>query len=252
METISPLNGAARKHRKAIAIRDPEKTSGRILAAALTEFAAKGFAGARVDAIARRAGINKRMLYHYFGDKEALFRAMLRKKIAERQALDQALTGNPEDNVPFWFASACQDPDWVKLLEWEALQYPKRKIIEQSKRIGAAAYALKRIRQGQSLGRLSAELDPAQMLLTFRSLTFFPIAFPQITRMITGREVGDPKFQRDRIEFLKKFAQAFRPRPADQAPLGTRISTRTRIDAAAGFHSPPRSKSVPRRTGILA
>ena len=118
MRTLSPLNGVTRKNRKAIASRDPEKTSGRILAAALTEFADKGFAGARVDAIARRAGINKRMLYHYFGDKEALFRAMLRKKIAERQVQDRALTGNPEDNVPFWFVSACQDPDWVKLLEW--------------------------------------------------------------------------------------------------------------------------------------
>jgi AcrR family transcriptional regulator len=62
-----------------------------------------GFAGARVDAIARRAGINKRMLYHYFGDKEALFRAVLRKKIGERQEFDQALTGNPEENIPFWF-----------------------------------------------------------------------------------------------------------------------------------------------------
>src|SRR5271154_5010195 len=100
------------------ATRNPGRTCERILSAALHEFAAKGFAGARVDAIARRAGINKRMLYHYFGDKEALFRAVLRKKISERQALDQALTGNMEENVPFWFASACQDMDWVRLLEW--------------------------------------------------------------------------------------------------------------------------------------
>ena len=51
----------------------PERTRERILSAALKEFAAKGFAGARVDAIARRAAINKRMLYHYFGNKEKLF-----------------------------------------------------------------------------------------------------------------------------------------------------------------------------------
>ena len=50
------------------------------------EFAANGFAGARVDFIARRAAINKRMLYHYFGNKEHLFREVLRLKMAERQA----------------------------------------------------------------------------------------------------------------------------------------------------------------------
>ena len=54
------------------ATRDPDRTRGRILAAAIAEFAANGLAGARVDAIARRAGSNKRMLYHYFGDKEGL------------------------------------------------------------------------------------------------------------------------------------------------------------------------------------
>jgi AcrR family transcriptional regulator len=48
--------------------RDPGRTRRRILAAALAEFSAKGFAGARVDAIARRAKGNKRMLYHYFGN----------------------------------------------------------------------------------------------------------------------------------------------------------------------------------------
>src|SRR5450432_2914601 len=49
------------------ATRNPGRTRERILSAALKEFAAKGFAGARVDTIARRAAINKRMLYHYFG-----------------------------------------------------------------------------------------------------------------------------------------------------------------------------------------
>src|SRR5256885_11222062 len=46
-----------------------------------SEFAGGGFAGARVDVIARRARINKRMLYHYFGNKEKLFREVLRRKI---------------------------------------------------------------------------------------------------------------------------------------------------------------------------
>ena len=48
--------------------RDPERTRAAILRAATAEITAKGLTGARVDAIAVRAGVNKRMLYHYFGD----------------------------------------------------------------------------------------------------------------------------------------------------------------------------------------
>ena len=57
--------------------RDPEATRAAILAAATDEFAAYGLGGARVDRIAERAGINKRMLYYYFGQKEDLFLAVL-------------------------------------------------------------------------------------------------------------------------------------------------------------------------------
>jgi hypothetical protein len=39
----------------------------------------------------------------------------------------------------------------------------------------------------------------------------FPVAFPQLTRLITGRSVSDPRFQKERAAFLKKFAHAFRP-----------------------------------------
>ena len=57
--------------------RDPDASRQRILAAATEEFATKGFGEARVDEIAQRAGINKRMLYHYFGNKDELFQAVL-------------------------------------------------------------------------------------------------------------------------------------------------------------------------------
>src|ERR1700722_16092312 len=102
--------------------RNPERTRERILVAALKEFSAKGFAGARVDVIARRAAINKRMLYHYFGGKEDLFKAVLRRKISERQAWAEASSGEPTETLPFWFEAACKDADWIRLLEWEALQ----------------------------------------------------------------------------------------------------------------------------------
>lgn len=190
--------------------RNPHRSRERILSAALKEFAAKGFAGARVDAIARRASINKRMLYHYFGDKEELFKAVLRRKISQRQAWADTLSGEPEETLPFWFEAACNDADWVRLFQWEALQGNWRKVIDENERLENVVRALDRIRQRQARGQISGELDPRHVMLTMRSLVMFPVAFPQLTRLITGKSVFDPKFQKEHSEFLKKFAAAFR------------------------------------------
>jgi AcrR family transcriptional regulator len=65
----------------------------RILQAAGSEFACRGPFGARVDAIARAAGMNKRLLYHYVGDKEALFAAVVERGLTR---LTEA-GGRPED-----------------------------------------------------------------------------------------------------------------------------------------------------------
>jgi TetR/AcrR family transcriptional regulator len=195
----------------AVAERNPERTRERILSAALQEFAANGFAGARVDAIARRAAINKRMLYHYFGNKEHLFREVLRRKIAERQASAEGLSGDPAESLPFWFKLSCKDADWVRLLEWEALQDADNQLIDGTGRRALATRALGRIRKQQALGYLSGAFEPGHLLLAMRSLTTFPMAFPQLTRLFTNRSVSDPHFQKQYAEFLKKFAAAFQP-----------------------------------------
>jgi len=193
------------------ATRNPQRSRERILSAALKEFAAKGFSGARVDFIARRAAINKRMLYHYFGNKEGLFKAVLRRKITERQAWAENLSGDPAESLSFWFEAACKDTDWVRLFEWEALQGNAQTVIDEKIRQAATARGLERIRQRQTRGQISAELDPRHVMLAMRSLTMFPAAFPQLTRLIMGRSVSDPKFQRERAEFLRRFAVALRP-----------------------------------------
>src|SRR5260370_3476413 len=77
-------------------VRDLNRTREKILAAALAEFSARGFAGARVDAIARRARVNKRMLYYCFGAKQDLYREILRRKIADRA---EFLESSPDDSA---------------------------------------------------------------------------------------------------------------------------------------------------------
>jgi AcrR family transcriptional regulator len=189
--------------------RNPQQSQQRILDAALAEFAAKGFAGARVDVIARQARINKRMLYHYFGDKEGLFRKVLRRKISERAAWLASAPEEPSEYLPYWFQLACRDRDWVRLLEWEALQWGEKKVIDEKRRKESISRAIGRMRERQQKGLISGEYDPAQLLLAMMSLTAYPLAFPQLTRLVTGRSISDPQFQTAREKFLRQFASAF-------------------------------------------
>jgi AcrR family transcriptional regulator len=201
--------------RKAVTPRDPDRSKERILTAALKEFSARGFAGARVDMIASRAAINKRMLYHYFGNKEGLFRAVLRRKIAERQAWNAATPEQPAEYLPLLFELACKDADWIRLLEWEALRGGEKPVIDEAERRAAAARGVERIRRRQASGHLSDQFDARHVLLAIIGLTMYPVAFPQLTRLITGRNVSDPIFQRERREFLRKFAAAFSPQKSN-------------------------------------
>ena len=78
-------------------MRDADATKARILAAAKSEFARLGLAGARVDEIADKADANKRMIYHYFGSKEDLFRIVLEDAYLDIREAEQELK---LDNLP--------------------------------------------------------------------------------------------------------------------------------------------------------
>lgn len=74
----------------------------RILAVAALEFAERGYAGARVDRIARRARVNKAMLYYHFGSKQTLYRALLRQIFSHAAARLQAVAASdatPEQKI---------------------------------------------------------------------------------------------------------------------------------------------------------
>jgi TetR/AcrR family transcriptional regulator len=203
-------------------VRDPERTKSRILAAAEKEFAAKGFAGARVDAIARRARINKRMLYHYFGNKQELFRAILRHKLLDPEHSPYQYRG-PEpvdlaDLMVYFCRVAIQNTDFIRLLEYEGLAAGNGRVIAEEERRADEARSIDQLRQRQAEGTLPGDLDPAQLLLSFMALNSFPVAFPQLTRLVTGLAPSDPEFQRQRSEFLRRLAAYLRPRPLCPEP----------------------------------
>jgi AcrR family transcriptional regulator len=197
--------------------RNPQQSRERILEAALAEFAAKGFAGARVDSIARQAKINKRMLYHYFGDKEVLFREVMRRKIADRAAWLASAPEYPAERLPFWFELATRDRDWIRLLEWEALQWGDEKVIDEERRKEAIGAALTKFRQLQDKGIISAEFDCGQLMLSMMALTAYPLAFPQLARLITGTAVSDPEFQKQRSSFLRQFGDLLKPKSSSRS-----------------------------------
>src|SRR5688572_31718368 len=71
-----------------------------ITAAARDEFARRGFDGARVDQIARRAGVNKQLLFYYFHSKRGLFNAVLARGAAELEEALTELGALPPDGRP--------------------------------------------------------------------------------------------------------------------------------------------------------
>jgi AcrR family transcriptional regulator len=79
--------------------RRSEDRPGEICAAALEVFAEKGFAAAKLDEIAKRAGVSKGTLYLYFQDKADLFRAVIRDTVAPRVAAVRELADKVQ--LPF-------------------------------------------------------------------------------------------------------------------------------------------------------
>jgi len=200
-----------------VVVRDPKRTRERILAAALAEFSTKGLAGSRVDAIARRARVNKRMLYHYFGHKDDLFREIMRRKLEQRRTWAAAAPDDPGETLRDWFRLACQDVDWVRLIEWEALAVGDGPVLSESERRRAFSRGVEKVRRLQARGRLPRDLDSRHLLLALLGLTTFPLAFPQITRLVTGLSPRNPAFQRRRADFLGRFASWLNPDRAEPA-----------------------------------
>jgi TetR/AcrR family transcriptional regulator len=202
---------AVSKRQPSAHARDPQRTRDRILAAALAEFSAHGFAGARVARIARRARVNKRMLYHYFGNKASLFREILARKVRERSAWAVTAPADAAESLAFWFETACRDRDFVRLMEWEALGLANGAVSGDAERRRAFQKGVGQVRERQASGLLRADLDPGHLLLAMVALTTFPAAFPQFTQLLTGLRPTDRAFVTRHTAFLRRLSDGLRP-----------------------------------------
>ena len=96
-------------------------------------------------------------------------------------------------------------------MQWEALESGNGAVTREAERQRAARWAVDEMRRRQAQGLLHPDLDPAQTLLSMVALTTFPVAFPQISRLLTGLHPTDPAFRTQRTTFLRRFARSLAP-----------------------------------------
>lgn len=166
-----------------MAKRNPEKTSRRILDAAVLEFADKGLSGARVDTIAARANINKRMLYHYFGDKEALYVAVMEKAYEGIRSAERELDLGafpPVDAIRelihFTLRYFVDHPEFMHLLNNENLhgaRYIQRSAKIRKLHVPMVGYIREVLERGVAEGTFRSGVDPVQLYISIAGLSYF-------------------------------------------------------------------------------
>lgn len=212
--------------------RNPDRTRARILSAALHEFASKGFAGARVDAIARRARSNKRMLYHYFGDKRGLFEATVRSVLDDKARSIDVAPRTLEDGLPYLFDAAMTRPEWTRMMQWEALAYGEREVLAEAERRAALSRAVQRVAGLQAEEGVLPGEEPEHLLLALMALTSYPYLMPQVARMVTGVAPSDPRFRRAYGRVLRAVARMLsRPEADARAPAAEPSRAKARSGA---------------------
>ena len=184
------------------ASRNPQRTHAAILDAATEEFAAHGFGGARVDAIAARAQTNKRMLYHYFGDKEGLYLAVLEASYATIRNAEKQLDlahRHPEEGMRelalFTWRHFLAHPEFLSLLATENLHHAH--YLQRSDKVSAMHSHLidelaDVLRRGEALGIFRPAVDPISVYLTIAALGFFYLSNRHTLSTIFARKLAAP------------------------------------------------------------
>jgi AcrR family transcriptional regulator len=178
--------------------RDAEATRTRIMVAAKKEFARNGLGGARVDVIADRAKANKRMIYHYFGSKEELFKAVLEEAYLDIRTAEQKLDLETlpaaealEKLVRFTWDYYLKNPEFITLVNSENLHkarhLKKSEVLKVASRkfVGMVQSLLDR---GVEEGVFRPGIDATQLNITIAAIGYY---------YLTNRHTGSILFERD-------------------------------------------------------
>lgn len=192
--------------------RDPEKSRERILDAALEEFSRYGLGGARVDRIAARAGANKRMLYYYFGNKEALFLAVLESRYAHIRRAEQGLRLGDLDPaegmrrlVAFTWNYYLKHPEFLTLLNSENLHRARH--LQRSRQIAAmhsplVAMLRDLLARGVRKGQFRRGVDPVQLYISIAALGYFYLSNRHTLSTIFERDLLSSRNKTERLQHM--------------------------------------------------
>lgn len=166
--------------------KDPDATRANILDVARREFVEHGFSGARVDAIAARTKTSKRMLYYYFGGKDALYREVLRASYEDIRAAEQALDlgGLPPDRalaelVRFTVGHHAAQPDFIRLVMIENIHHGRYvRQLEAIRELNAGAVAMLDgiLSEGRGQGLFRPDVQAIDLHWLISALAFFAVS----------------------------------------------------------------------------
>jgi TetR/AcrR family transcriptional regulator len=190
--------------------RDSEQTKARIIDAATREFARKGYDGARVDAIAEEALVNKTTIYHYFENKEALFILVLEHAYAQIRSRqnDIEIRGmDPEAGLRKLVESTAriwaEVPEFNQLLSSENLHEARH--VRKSPRIREMYNPLLEtlrdlMRRGVASGQFRDDVDIVDLYISLTALSAHYISRRHTFEVIFDQDLMEPARFRQRIE----------------------------------------------------
>jgi AcrR family transcriptional regulator len=166
----------------AVRPRNAEATKELLLAAAADEFAEYGLAGARIDRIAERAGANKRLLYVYFGNKDAVFDAVVERHL---RILEEAAPVRGEDLASYAgavFDHLSEHPRTLRLVNWRDLERPRPGDADRA----VVAAKLAEVERAQRAGVITDAIPPADLLAMVMRLALSWLAAPVALQELGG------------------------------------------------------------------
>lgn len=193
-------------------LRDADRSQATILAAARDEFAEHGLGGARMDRIAERAGLNKRLIYYYFEDKEQLFRAVLEQAyldIREQERKLNLLELKPADAVrrlvEFTWDYYLAHPEFLSLLNSANLHRARHlqgsdKVREMNSPLVATLGEI--LEHGRRDGSFRGGIDPVQLYVSIAGLSYFYLSNNFTLSAIFGRDLMSPKARSERLSHM--------------------------------------------------
>ena len=179
---------------------DSSAARSAILAAARAEFSAKGLTGARVNEIAARAGVNKQLIYYYFGSKEDLYRAALEVVYTEIRTQERSLKlgdMQPEEAmatlIGFSFDYLAEHPDFIGLLNHENAQGARH--VRDSSAIRDTNSPLieliaKTLARGIRARVFRRGIDPVELYISVAGMSYFFFSNRLTLSSIFGRDLS--------------------------------------------------------------